>query len=298
MPSITVKAHAKINLELRVTGVRPDGFHDLETVFQTIALHDLVTCEARPGPFALACDAPGVPSDERNLAWRAAAALWRRIGRPGQPWGAAIVVEKRIPAEAGLGGGSADAAAALCGLARVWESGAGPDVLAEAAAEVGSDVAFFLVGGTAVGRGRGERLVPAAELPPRGLVLLLPGFGVSTATAYRWYDEDRTERPPADPLGPGWTLPGGSIRNDLEAPVARRHPAIVRAKADLVAAGAETAGLSGSGSAVFGVFPTAEAAQTAAGRLAGRGWRALPTRTLSRAEHEARLDASGLPEPD
>ncbi len=288
MSPLTVKAFAKINLELRVLGVRPDGFHDLETVFQTIALHDSVTCEARPGPFALACDAPGVPCDERNLAWRAAAALWRRLGRPGAPAGVAMAIEKRIPAQAGLGGGSADAAAALCGLARVWGGGAGPDVLAEAAAEVGSDVAFFLVGGTAVGRGRGERLVAAADLPPRGLVLLVPDFGVPTAAAYRWYDEDYAGRPAAGPLGPGWTLPAGSIRNDLEAPVARRHPAIGQAKADLAAAGAETVGLSGSGSTVFGVFPTLEAAGAAAGRLARGGWRALATRTLSRAEHERR----------
>lgn len=291
MPSLTVKAYAKINLELRVTGVRPDGFHDLDTVFQTIALHDVLTCEVRPGPFALACDAPGVPLDGRNLAWRAAAALWRRLGRPGEPQGAAVRIEKRIPAAAGLGGGSADAAAALSGLARLWGGTLGPGALADVAAEVGSDVPFFLLGGTAIGRGRGERLVPLADLPPRGVALVLPAFGVSTAAAYRWYDADQTRRAPvAGALGPDWTLPAGPIRNDLEPPVVRRRPDIGRAKADLLAQGAEAAGMSGSGSAVFGLFRSVAAAAAAAGALGRAGWHAQATGTLSRAEYDARWE--------
>ncbi len=292
MSPLILRAHAKINLELCVTGVRPDGFHDLDTVFQTIALHDVVTCDVRPGPFALACGTPGVPLDERNLAWRAAAALWRRLGRPGSPQGAAIRIEKRIPVEAGLGGASADAAAALVGLARLWGGALDADALAEVAAEVGSDAPFLLLGGTAIGRGRGERLVPLPDLPPCGLVLVLQAFGVSTAAAYRWYDADQAgQAPAASDLGPNWVLPSGPIRNDLEAPVARRHPEVLRAKADLFSQGAEAAGLSGSGSAVFGVFASAEAAAGAAEALGRAGWRTRASRTLSRAEHDARWNA-------
>src|SRR5215510_8259572 len=104
---LTVCAHAKVNLDLRVLGVRADGYHELRTVFQTIELHDTLTCVDRPGPFALACRVPGVPIDESNLVWKAAAALWRAIGRAGEISDAAITIDKRIPVEAGLGGGSA-----------------------------------------------------------------------------------------------------------------------------------------------------------------------------------------------
>ena len=123
---VTLRAHAKINLELRVTGLRPDGFHDLETVLQSIDLHDTLHCEGRAGAFALACDAPDVPADASNLIWRAAAALWTWLGHGGEPAGAAVRLEKRVPAQAGLGGGSADAVAALIGLARVWGAAVGP----------------------------------------------------------------------------------------------------------------------------------------------------------------------------
>src|SRR5437868_15422001 len=110
LASVMVRAHAKINLDLRVLGMRADGFHELRTVFQAIALHDTVTCVARGGPLALECDVAGVPLDESNLVWRAAQALWRALRRPGPVCDVSIRLEKRIPVEAGLGGGSADGA--------------------------------------------------------------------------------------------------------------------------------------------------------------------------------------------
>ncbi len=118
--AVTVRAHAKINLDLRVLGTRPDGFHELRTVFQAISLHDTLECVPRDGPFAIECEAAGVPLDRSNLVWRAAEALWRSLRASGSVRDVLVRLEKRIPLQAGLGGGSADAAAALLGLAHAW----------------------------------------------------------------------------------------------------------------------------------------------------------------------------------
>jgi 4-diphosphocytidyl-2-C-methyl-D-erythritol kinase len=266
---VTVRAHAKINLELRVTAARPDGFHELETVFQSIELHDTLRCERREGAFGIVCDAPGVPTDRDNLVWRAAEALWRHLGRDGAPAGAAVVIDKRIPARAGLGGGSADAAAALVGLSGLWGGETDPVALGTIAAEIGSDVAFCLTGGTALGLGRGERLVPLPDLAPHWVVLVRPGFGVSTSEAYRWYDAAAAAgaTPPSAALDPSWRLGAGPIRNDLEGPVAARHPEIAVVRAALLASGARAAGMSGSGSVVFGLFEARGAAERAIATL-------------------------------
>ena len=117
---LTVRAHAKVNLDLRVLGVRADGYHELRTVFQVIELHDTLVCTEKPGPFTLKCRNPGVPLDGSNLVWKAAAALWTALGRSGDICDAVIQIDKKIPVEAGLGGGSADAAAALMALGRLW----------------------------------------------------------------------------------------------------------------------------------------------------------------------------------
>jgi len=292
--AITVRAHAKINLELRVTATRPDGFHELETVFQSIELHDTLRCERCEGPFRIACDAPGVPAGPANLVWRAAAALWRHLGRDGEPAGALVTIEKGIPVEGGLGGGSADAAAALVGLAGLWDAEADATALAAMAAGIGSDVAFFLTGGTALGLGRGERLVPMPDLAPHWVVLARPGFGVSTAEAYRWYDAAAAAgvRPPAAPLDGSWTLGAGAIRNDLEGPVAARHPEIAALGTALLASGARVTGMSGSGSVVFGLFEGREAAARARERVAAD----LPAGGWSRLTHtRPRGGPSGLP---
>ena len=187
----TIRAHAKINLDLRVLGARADGFHELRTVFQSIALHDTITCTARPGPFAIECDTAGVPLDRTNLVWRAAEALWRALRRAGPLRDVLVRVEKQIPVEAGLGGGSADAAATLLALARAWRVPVRPAQLTDLAAMLGADVPFFLSGGTALGLGRGDEVYPLADLPRHWVVLLLPGFGVSTRDAFAWYAEER-----------------------------------------------------------------------------------------------------------
>jgi 4-diphosphocytidyl-2-C-methyl-D-erythritol kinase len=288
---LVVRAHAKVNLDLRVLGPRPDGYHELRTVFQTIELHDTLTCVDRPGPFALKCRTPGIPLDASNLVWKAAAALWHALGRAGDPADTAITLEKVIPMQAGLGGGSADAAATLLGLARLW-GGAPVTLLREVGAGIGADVAFFLSGGTALGLGRGEEIYPLVDLPRHWVVIVRPPFGVSTAEAYGWYDEDRAagRREAREPqiLPVPWPSRAAQMINDLEPPVVRRHPEITAIKGALREAGAVAAAMSGSGSAVFGLFRTRPAAARAVPPLSRGGCRAVLTRTLTRDEYERR----------
>ena len=287
---LSLPAFAKVNLDLRILGVRPDGYHDLRTIFQSLALADTVTVTLRPGPFELRCGAPGVPTDRRNLVWKAASLLWRtaRRGR-GEPRDLCVTLEKRIPAEAGLGGGSADAAVTLLALNRLWKLGLDGVALARVGARLGADVPFFLVGGTALGLGRGDDIYPLADLPKVSVVLIKPGFGVSTVEAYRWYDEEprRARRePPGRQPPPGWPAWAAVLCNDLEAPVVRHHPTISRIRQALLDAGAVKAAMSGSGSAVYGLFERAEAARRTARDLARPGWMVLATRTLSRSEYQ------------
>ena len=288
---VVVRAHAKVNLDLRVLGTRADGYHELRTVFQSLELHDTLTCVSRPGPFALACRTPGVPLDRTNVVWRAAADLWRELGRSGEPCDTKVTIDKQVPVQAGLGGGSADAAAALLGLARLW-GGAPLGFLRELASAIGADVPFFLAGGTALGLGRGEEIYPLVDLPPHHVVLVRPPYGVSTSEAYAWYDEDRAAglREPRElqMLPVPWPTRAAQMINDLEPPVVRRHPEIAGLRTALRDAGAVAAAMSGSGSAVFGLFRGRAAAARVIRPLAKSGARAILTRTLTRGEHERR----------
>ncbi len=281
-----VRAHAKINLTLRVGARRADGFHPLQTVFQSLALHDTLEVIPRPGPFALTCSDPGVPVDGRNLVTRAARALWSALGREGEPRGVAVHLTKHIPMQAGLGGGSSDAAAALLALADLWRRrGARADLPAIGAA-LGADVPYFLLGGTALGLARGDELYPLDDVRPFAVVLALPAFGVATADAYRWFDEGFPHaagaRRRAEASVEAWPGRRLALVNDLEAPVARRHREIGAARRTLEAAGAEAALMTGSGSAVFGLFAAEAAARKAARAVAERGLVALVTRTVDR----------------
>lgn len=288
---LTVRAHAKVNLDLRVLGVRADGYHELRTVFQSIELHDTLVCSDKPGPFTLKCRNPIVPLDASNLVWKAAAALWTALGRSGEIRDAVVQIDKKIPVEAGLGGGSSNAAAALIALGRLW-GGAPVTLLREVGATIGADVPFFLSGGTALGLGRGEEIYPLVDLPPHYVVIVRPPFGVSTAEAYGWYDEDRAaglrENREFQTLPVPWPSRAAQMVNDLEPPVMRRHQEIGGLKTQLREAGATAAAMSGSGSAVFGLFRSRLAAERAVKPLSRNGARALVTRTLTRAEHERR----------
>ena len=288
---LTVRAHAKVNLDLRILGTRPDGYHELRTVFQSIELHDTLVCSERPGPFALKSRSMAIPLDHTNLVWIAAAALWKALGRAGDPTDTAVTIEKVVPLQAGLGGGSADAAAALLAFARLW-GGAPLTLLREIATGIGADVPFFLSGGTALGLGRGEEIYPLVDLPPHWIVIVQPAYGVSTAEAYTWYDEDRVaglkEQRELQVLPVPWPSRAAQMINDLEPPVVRRHPEITDIKARLKDGGAVASAMSGSGSAVFGLFRTRPAAARMLRPLAKGGARTLLTRTLTRAEHERR----------
>jgi 4-diphosphocytidyl-2-C-methyl-D-erythritol kinase len=291
--AVTIRAHAKINLDLRVLGTRPDGFHELRTVFQALALHDTIECVPRIGPFAIQCATAGVPLDRSNLVWRAAEVLWRSLRRPGAAKDVLMRLHKRIPLQGGLGGGSTDAAATLVALAHAWRVPLRPNQLVDVAATLGADVPFFLSGGTALGLGRGDEIYPLADLPRHWVVLLIPGFGVATVDAYEWYDAERD--PARGPMvreaqyvpGP-WPSRAAQMINDLEAPIARHHPEIEQMKTALRRAGALAAAMSGSGSTVFGLFQKRSDAAVAVERLSGSGWRVILTESLGRGEYSRR----------
>ena len=277
-----VRAFAKINLSLRVLGARADGYHELRTIFQSIALHDTLTIRAARGPFRLTCDDPNCPSDRTNLIWRAAERLWKAAGHRGAPRDVAVDLEKRIPLQAGLGGGSSDAAAALRALGRLWHVH-GTEVRA-AAAELGADVPYFFEGGTVLGLERGELLFPLIDYPAAWVVIVLPGFGVSTKEAFAWWDSDRE----AGRAGGAVEFRSRSeLVNDLETPVASRHPEVSRIVRALRKSGATHAAMSGSGSAVFGLFTRRSDAATVAAVLAARARRTVLSRTLNRSRYQA-----------
>ena len=186
---LKVSAFAKINLDLRVLGRRPDGYHELRTTFQSIALADTLTFTRSTGSFRIVCSDPACPTDKSNLVWRAAALVWKAARRRGAPKGVTVRLDKRVPMQAGLGGGSSDAAAALRALAKWWRVNVAPDELRRLASAVGADVPYFLEGGTALGLNRGDVLVPLDDIARRWVVLIVPDFGVSTKDAFGWWDE-------------------------------------------------------------------------------------------------------------
>ena len=292
--TLRVRALAKINLSLRLLGLRPDGYHELRTTLQSLALHDTLTLAPARGPLTLTSDDPGCPTDESNLVWRAAERLWRADGRKGKPAGVSIDIRKRIPMQAGLGGGSSDGASALRGLAAFWRTRVTAASLHEIARTLGADVAFFVLGGTALGVGRGDVLYPLADHPPASVVIVRPGFGVSTEDAYGWWDAADAGAGPAGKALARQSMLGRlpESGNDLEAPVAAKHPEIERIVRRLLQRGAAHAAMSGSGSAVFGLFRAEPEALDAAAAAAAPGRVVTVTRTVNRREY-ARLAAPG-----
>ncbi len=277
-----LQAAAKVNLVLEVLGKREDGYHELVTVMQAVDLSDRLTLEDAD-VLELRTSAPGVPTDGRNLALRAAAALREAAG---VTRGARITLDKRIPVAAGLGGGSTDAAAVLLGLNRLWRLGWPVARLTEVAAGLGMDVPFFLRGGTALATGRGERVAPVRGRS-LGLVLVNPRFAVSTAETY-------ARVTPAAYTDGGYarTLAGGpaarsaagvaaSLYNGLQAAVEAAHPPVGRMRAALLAAGALGAVMSGSGPTVFGVARSYDHARQIRRRVTRGTWDCWAVRTLT-----------------
>jgi 4-diphosphocytidyl-2-C-methyl-D-erythritol kinase len=245
-------AHAKLNLFLEILGRRADGFHDIETVFQTIDLHDDVMVEltARPG-ISLACDDPALPCDASNLAWRAAAAYQAANPAIG---GLAIGLVKRIPAGAGLGGGSADAAAVLVACDGLTDRPLGPARLEAIGATLGSDISFLVRGGTAHATGRGEELTRLPDAPGLELTLLMPeGAHCATPAVYKSLTD--AERGPRPARGAGWFAsriadPASWLGNRLTTPACRVCPAVGRLLDHLAGLGVPYL-MTGSGAACF-----------------------------------------------
>ena len=257
-----VLAPAKINVFLRITGRRPDGYHLLDSLMVPISLHDEIDLEAwdvgrgartEKNTITVTCDDPTLPADETNLAYKAAALLGKETGVNAR---IAIALRKRIPAGAGLGGGSSDAAAVLKGLNVLLSLGFNEDRLRTLASQLGADVPFFIPCRPARVQGVGEILTPLPPLPVKWFVVIVPPFGVSTPWAYRRFDELLSQ---TDAVG-NFALTNGHwpetelFVNDLERAVIPAHPLIGELKAQLLQSGAEAALMSGSGSAVFGMF--------------------------------------------
>lgn len=269
-----VRSHAKINWSLRITAKRADGYHDLETLFQTISLHDTIGI-SQAGRFTIACEDPHVPCDETNLVMRAA----RALGAPPVHF----ALQKRIPAGGGLGGGSSNAAAALLALDEIFHLRTPRQRLHEIALSLGSDVPFFLVGGTAYATGRGEELTPLRAAAPIPLLLVFPEERVSTAVAFsllRQYSRplgiDRYRQIVDDDLLAHADL----LVNDFEAPMFARMPRLRELRDRLAAAGASWARMTGSGSTIVGAFRS-QALRDAA-RGAFEDVRTEPAETIGR----------------
>ena len=315
--STRVRSHTKINLGLAIGPLRGDGFHPLATVYQTLALHEWVTVEAQPAlttRISLSSSHPGVPTDAGNTAWRMVQRCLQRLGLDAQVH---IHIEKQLPLQGGLGAGSANAAAALLGLERELNRWLAPPERLAVATEIGSDVPLFMVGGAVIGVGRGEEVFPLPDFPSYACVLALPDIGVSTPQAFRDWDA-LTRTTPSDTLtrlsrsiaaafsephssgvfswredraeDPLLALVRTGIENDFERVVFPQYPFLGEIKRILAGGpsaedAALFAGLSGSGSALFGLYRTPEAAKAALERLTRHGVTGLVTSTLPRSDY-------------
>jgi 4-diphosphocytidyl-2-C-methyl-D-erythritol kinase len=317
-----VRSHTKINLGLAIGSLRPDGFHQLTTVYQTLSLHEWVTVEAHPAAatrITLSSTHPRVPTDATNTAWRMLERCLERLGLIAQVH---IHIDKQLPLQGGLGAGSANAVAALIGLEQELNRRLPPPDRLRLAAEIGSDVPLFLLGGAVAGVGRGEEVFPLPDMPSYPCVLALPATGVSTPQAYRDWDAltqtSLTRETPSDTLtmlsrsiaaafgephssgvfslredraeDPLLALVRTGIENDFEQVVFPQYPSLGEIKRILVGGpstedAALYAGLSGSGSALFGLYRTAEAARAAFERLGRHGVTGLVTSTLPRSDY-------------
>jgi len=263
---VRLPAFAKINLHLQVLGRRPDGYHELRTIFQTISLHDSLklSVSRQPG-ITLEIDDPSLSTGRDNLVYRAIEALGPHIGFRG---GIHVQLEKRIPVARGLGGGSSDAASTLVGMLKLFDAKVPLRKLVEIAAGLGADVPFFLFGGRALAVNRGDEIYPLADAGQRAVLVVSPrDISVSTKEAYQWVSGELTNRTETPNIwgfcALCWSRPG-KVSNDFEGPVYRRYPRLEEIRDGLLKRGAAEAALAGSGSAVFGIFRNPAQARRAA----------------------------------
>ena len=262
------KAFAKLNLYLDITGRLPDGYHEICTVMQRISLCDEVTVE-KADRISVKTDKSYVPSDGRNTAFKAAKAFFGAAGIEG---GAEISVAKTVPVGAGLGGGSADAASVLIQLNNIYNAPLTDEELMKAAVSVGADVPFCIRGGIALCKGKGEIMTPLPGLPECAFLIAKPRFSVKTPAAYAEYDKGGGKCPDyslfSDALSSGdLGKICSAMGNALETPVSRLYPEIAEIKKKIIDTGALSAMMTGSGSAVFGIYYNESEANAAASRL-------------------------------
>lgn len=278
-------AYAKINLTLDVLGRRDDGYHRLASVMQTIALHDTLALRTRDdGAIALVCDDPALDTPD-NLALRAAHPLRQQAAQAALP-GVTIELRKRIPAQAGLGGGSSDAAAALVALDAYWDLHLDTEALRELGARLGSDVPFFLPGGTALIGGRGEVVEPLPPAEPLWIVLAKPSIGLSTAAVFRaltptGYTSGEVTTALVAAIRAGAPLPFERLSNALERGVTAAYPQVAAALDAFRAAGAPVARMSGSGPTVYAPFRDLIAAAQVHQHMRVAGYAAWLTHTVA-----------------
>ncbi len=263
MTTLYEGAFAKLNLTLDVVGKRPDGYHDLQSVMQTISIRDDVEIDVGTGkPWKLSCTKEGIPTDERNLAWKAAKAFFDATGK--DPDGLEIRITKRIPSEAGMGGGSADAAAVLRALNRHYDNPFSILALAELGATVGSDVPFCTVCGTAMVEGRGERIRVLPKMPDCVFVVCKPDFSSSTPALYKKLDETVIAKHPDNQAMESALLAGDlgkvaqNLYNVFDPVVTEEHLELNYIKSIFNSYGSVGQQMTGSGSAVFGIVPDFE----------------------------------------
>ncbi|HEY7348166.1 MAG TPA: 4-(cytidine 5'-diphospho)-2-C-methyl-D-erythritol kinase [Ktedonobacterales bacterium] len=290
------RAYAKINLTLDVLGRRADGYHELASVMQTVALADTLAFRAlADGATAFFCDAPALNGPD-NLVCRAVQALREATGCQR---GARIELQKQTPTQGGLGGGSSDAASVLLALNAWWSLGLSQARLLELAAGLGSDVPFFVLGGTALVEGRGEHVTPLPDLPGMWAVLLKPPVAVSTPAVFRVltpdaYTDGQATKKLVEALGAGAPLPLDRLVNALEARVCQEYPAVSEGRAALIQAGASLTRMSGSGPTLFALFHSLEEARPVYQALRSEGRQVWLTRTVSRATALATPGIAGV----
>ncbi len=292
----TIPAYAKINWTLEVLGRRPDGYHEVRTVLQTVSLFDRLTFSEAESGVHLTCEAPGVPLDDSNLIVRAARLI---LSASGVDRGIRIHLEKHIPMAAGLGGGSSNAAVTLLTLERLWSTDLGPARLRALAASLGADVPFFLFGGTALGIGRGDEVYQLDDISFGSMLLVNPRVAVATADAYRGLPVELTLPYVADMMPfsleaarRGLSAPMGvldSLRNDLEPSVLAAYPRLGEIRTRMRASGAVATMMSGSGSTFFALFDSDAARDVAEKELFDTGWWSAPVRTVSSGEYRRAL---------
>ena len=255
--SVRLPAFAKVNLRLHVLGRRPDGYHELRTIFQSITLHDVLELSKLRGrSIELEIDDPALPNGRENLVYRAIEAMRRELNYRG---GIHARLSKQIPVARGLGGGSSDAAAAIIGMLRLTGKKMPLARAVEIGSQLGADVPFFLFGGRALGVNRGDELYPLPDGPKYSVIVVSPNaIAVSTRDAFQWISSELTKRKSPTKISSFcalcWSRQEVPLANDFEGPVFRRHPRLAAIKRELLRQGATEAALAGSGSAVFGLF--------------------------------------------